>query len=525
VKPASPIRGLIWQCAMVLRAASLLVPKAQRKDWYREWYGEVWHWAHFLAERGRLNAASKLELAQHCWGAFADAAWHRFDQTRFVRALDQAPRSARFCLGAIFSLLLLALLVSGFAPTIRSELRKLPYDHPERLAMLSFDSNFTHYHDSTLFKSVTDWSRRSRTASAVAAYSFQPDSVSLPGAVFDVLSTRVSANFFEVLGAKQALGRLLQTADEQNCAHCIVLSHQFWKSRFQSDPNIVGKTFILGAQQKIVNGKPVVVGGDESRIVGVLPEDFEFLSPDGSIWALPPSDPKGSNLADQTGAVLRLRPGSATPEAADEFGRFIQQDASSFGYAKASIESMTSWARQGVKLYLIVTALSLAGCMLLAGARFSMARTSRLKLGPRTAMRWWGFLVLKTVLLLSACFVTSLELAGRISMAFTGGIHPFVGPSSTWIFLVTAMLALSWSLHDQSRRCRVCLKRLGNEANVGAPSYLLLDWWGTELVCPEGHGVLHVPEMSSSWLEFDQWVRLDESWKPLFEDKKAVGAR
>jgi hypothetical protein len=100
-----------------------------------------------------------------------------------------------------------------------------------------------------------------------------------------------------------------------------------------------------------------------------------------------------------------------------------------------------------------------------------------------------------------------------------------VGPSSTWIFLVAAMLCLSWSLHDQSRRCRVCLKRLGNEANVGAPSYLLLDWWGTELVCPEGHGVLHVPEMSSSWLEFEQWVHLDESWKPLFEDKKAVGAR
>lgn len=60
---------------------------------------------------------------------------------------------------------------------------------------------------------------------------------------------------------------------------------------------------------------------------------------------------------------------------------------------------------------------------------------------------------------------------------------------------------------------------------MGAPSYLLLDWWGTELVCSEGHGVLHVPEMSSSWLEFEQWVHMDESWKPLFEEDTAVGAR
>jgi hypothetical protein len=42
------------------------------------------------------------------------------------------------------------------------------------------------------------------------------------------------------------------------------------------------------------------------------------------------------------------------------------------------------------------------------------------------------------------------------------------------------------------------------------------------LVCSAGHGVLHVPEMESSCLEPEQWVQLDESWKPLFEEDKAV---
>jgi hypothetical protein len=80
VKPAPSIRGLIWQCTFLLRAASLLVPQPQRADWYREWHAEIWHWAHFLNESGRLTPHSKLELIRHCWGAFADAAWHRFDQ-------------------------------------------------------------------------------------------------------------------------------------------------------------------------------------------------------------------------------------------------------------------------------------------------------------------------------------------------------------------------------------------------------------------------------------------------------------
>src|SRR5262249_38496941 len=151
--------------------------------------------------------------------------------------------------------------------------------------------------------------------------------------------------------------------------------------------------------------------------------------PEAAIWALPPTDPKGSNFADQTGAVLRLNPGVSVAQAADEFGGFTHQDESSFGYAKARVETIASRAHQGVKLYLMVTALALAGCIVLASARFAVARTRRLKLGARSTFRWWSFLVFKTVLLLSACLVASLELAGRISMVFTGEIHPFVGPS------------------------------------------------------------------------------------------------
>lgn len=508
MKPAAPIRGLLRQCTLLLRAASLLVPKSQRADWYREWYAEVWHWAHFLHESGRLSSHSKVELMRHCWGAFADAAWHRVNHETFMRGLEEAPRSAKFCLGSLFTILVLAILLTGFAPALRSGFSRLPYYQPERVAALSFHGNFSHYHEGTLFNSVADWSRRSRTAAEIAAYSFHTVDVSRNGVSFSTLTARVTPNFFELLGTPAAMGRTFRSGDETGCRDCIVVTRRFWESQLQRDRAIIGKT--------------LRVGGAEQRIIGVLPASFTFVLPEASIWTLPSSDPKISNFADFTGAVLRLAPGATVAQARDEFQHFIQNADSSFGYAKMSIEPIQSLVRSGARLYVTFTLLSLLGGLVLASTRLKAARTRRLKLGWNGTFRWWSFLAVKVLLLLSTCFLVSLELSSRISIALTGTIDPFVGPFSTWFFLVTGLLTLSWSMHDQCRRCRICLKRLGNEASVGAPSYLFLDWWGTEFVCSEGHGLLHVPEMKSSWLEIEQWVHLDESWQPLFKEHSAV---
>jgi hypothetical protein len=505
VRPARSIRGLIWQSTLMLRTASLLVPASQRHQWYREWYAEVWHWVQFLDESGRLNSTSRLELLRHCWGAFPDAAWHRFSRDQFKHTIDEAPLSARFCLISVTLLFLFVILASGFAPTVRSASSRLPFYQPERVVSLSFHGNFSHYHEGTLFNSVADWSRRSRTASAIAAYSFHPAEIRQNNVSFTTLTARVSPNLFDLLGNGAGMGRLFHSGDELDCRDCIVVTHRFWKSQLRSDPRIVGKV--------------LRVGSTDERIIGVLPVNFTFVLPEASIWMLPKNDPKISNSADFTGAVLRLAPGASLVRAREEFGGFTDRAESSFGYAKMNLESMESRIHQGAKLYITFTLLSLLGGLAVASTRLAAARTRRLQLGWRGILRWWSFLAVKTLLLLSTCFMVSLELSSRISIALTGTIDPFVGPFSTWFFLVTGLLALSWSMHDQCRRCRICLKRLGNEASVGVASYLLLDWWGTELVCSDGHGLLHVPEMKSSWLEFEQWVHLDESWKPLFEDK------
>ena len=90
---------------------------------------------------------------------------------------------------------------------------------------------------------------------------------------------------------------------------------------------------------------------------------------------------------------------------------------------------------------------------------------------------------------------------------------------SLWIFSVGCVFMLWWSLTDQQNRCRVCLRRLALPAHIGRSGCLLLGWVGTELVCPEGHGLLHLTETDVCWLDRSRWTRLDESWELLFSEK------
>jgi hypothetical protein len=56
---------------------------------------------------------------------------------------------------------------------------------------------------------------------------------------------------------------------------------------------------------------------------------------------------------------------------------------------------------------------------------------------------------------------------------------------------------------------------LTNPTSIGEPSRTLLEWYGTELICGRGHGLLHVPEIRNSYSE-QRWLHLDSSWSSLF---------
>ena len=65
----------------------------------------------------------------------------------------------------------------------------------------------------------------------------------------------VNGSFFEVMGLRPELGRLLNGADDGRKAPCVaVLTHAFWMSAYHGDPSIVGKTVRLGPSTATVVG-------------------------------------------------------------------------------------------------------------------------------------------------------------------------------------------------------------------------------------------------------------------------------
>jgi putative ABC transport system permease protein len=65
----------------------------------------------------------------------------------------------------------------------------------------------------------------------------------------------VSGNYFEVMGLRPVLGRLLNAGDDgEAAAGAAVLTHRFWSSSFSSDPGVLGKTVRLGSRTATVVG-------------------------------------------------------------------------------------------------------------------------------------------------------------------------------------------------------------------------------------------------------------------------------
>jgi predicted permease len=104
---------------------------------------------------------------------------------------------------------------------------------------------------------------RNNSFGGMTAFAFAPASLTGDGKPERIWATLVTANYFDVLGVKPALGRgfLPEEDKSPSGAPVAVISDRLWHLRFGSDPAIVGKTIHL-------NTHPVT-------IVGVTPPVFQ----------------------------------------------------------------------------------------------------------------------------------------------------------------------------------------------------------------------------------------------------------
>ena len=150
-------------------------------------------------------------------------------------------------------------------------LRKLPVTHPEQLVMLyqqgnNMGSNMgSRAHSYPLYQ---DLKRRAEPFADVICRRLFDASISIDNQTERVEAEMVSGNFFTMLGVTPAAGRVFNSAEDDQIylGHpVVVLSHEYWVSRFAGDRNVVGKKIL-------VNSFPMtIVGVSQAGFAGVDP--------------------------------------------------------------------------------------------------------------------------------------------------------------------------------------------------------------------------------------------------------------
>lgn len=99
-----------------------------------------------------------------------------------------------------------------------------------------------------------DYRQRARSFSGIAAYRGAHVSLSERDSGERLESEVVSGNYFDVLGVRPALGRLLGPEDERGGSTALVISFHLWRRRFGSDSTVLGRTLHVNGHSFTVVG-------------------------------------------------------------------------------------------------------------------------------------------------------------------------------------------------------------------------------------------------------------------------------
>jgi hypothetical protein len=178
-----------------------------------------------------------------------------------VRGLRKTPRFA-------IAALLTVVLGVGANATIFSVLnpllfKPLPYPEPDRIVHVFRTSpqsdRWPHAPGNYL-----DHRDRNTVFEHLAAMTWRDASLADPDQPAErLLAIRASGNFFAVLGGAPLLGRVFEPSDDSaGAAPVVVLSHRLWQRRFAGDRSVIGRSIRLD--------------GQETTVIGVMPEDYEY---------------------------------------------------------------------------------------------------------------------------------------------------------------------------------------------------------------------------------------------------------
>src|SRR5215470_8631590 len=140
--------------------------------------------------------------------------------------------------------------------------RQLPVPEPDRL-MFVFNGSRNSPWATVSYPNYIDYRDRNEVFSELAAYGRITVSLGVDDRPDQINGAIVTGNYFDMLGARAALGRAISPEDDRtpNAHPVIVISHRLWRNRFGGAGDVVGRE--------------VALNGHRFTVIGVMPAGFE----------------------------------------------------------------------------------------------------------------------------------------------------------------------------------------------------------------------------------------------------------
>ena len=192
-------------------------------------------------------------------------------------------------------------------------LRSLPYPDPNQLVLM-FDVPLQNPDalSSISYRDFTLCREQNHVFTEIAGNAFHDLTLTGTDEPSIVNAAAVTPEIFPLLNAKPLAGRTFLPEDgKQGAAPVAVLNEDLWRSRFASNPALIGQSITLDKRS--------------FTVVGILPANFRY--PDGAprqdVWIPVAQDPLFGPLISQPGAPLlvgigRLKPGVSLTQAQAE---------------------------------------------------------------------------------------------------------------------------------------------------------------------------------------------------------------
>ena len=172
-------------------------------------------------------------------------------------ALRTLPRMPGFSLAFILTLGLgIGANTAIFSVINGVLLRPLPYPEADRIMHLRQPQVSAGVEDTSFsFVEVADYRTQSKTIDQFIEFGDWTFNVLGRGEPHRATGGLVTPNFFQLLGARPHLGRMLQPSDEGRTAQPVaVLTYGYWQRVFGSDPTVVGQILDLTVKKALIVG-------------------------------------------------------------------------------------------------------------------------------------------------------------------------------------------------------------------------------------------------------------------------------